>query len=59
MEVLQRLNLDASYEPAVMGKLLFLGSQNDGSVTAYDTETGAEKWTFYTESPVRCAPACW
>ena len=39
----QRINFDASYEPVVMGKLLFLGSPNDGSVTAYDTETGAEQ----------------
>ena len=42
-----------------MGKRLFLSSPNDGSVTAYDTETGEEKWKFYTEGPVRCAPACW
>jgi outer membrane protein assembly factor BamB len=26
---------------------------------ACETETGAEKWKFYTEGPVRCAPACW
>jgi outer membrane protein assembly factor BamB len=55
----QRLNFDASYEPVVMGKLLFLGSPNDGSVTAYETETGAERWKFYTEAPVRCATAGW
>jgi outer membrane protein assembly factor BamB len=59
LEFEQRLNFDASYEPVVMGKTLFLASQNDGGVTAYDTETGAEKWKFYTEGPVRCAPACW
>ena len=59
LEVHQRLNFDASYEPVVMGQRLFLGSPNDGSVTAYDTETGAEQWKFYTEGPVRCAPACW
>jgi outer membrane protein assembly factor BamB len=55
----QRLNFDASYEPVVVGQRLFLGSPNDGSVTAYDTATGAEKWKFFTEGPVRCAPACW
>jgi hypothetical protein len=38
---------------------MFLASANDGSVAAYDTETGVEKWRFYTEGPVRCAPACW
>jgi outer membrane protein assembly factor BamB len=55
----QRLNFDASYEPVVMDQLLFLGSPNDGSITAYDTATGGERWRFYTEGPVRCAPACW
>jgi outer membrane protein assembly factor BamB len=54
----QRLNFDASYEPVVMGKLLFLGSPNDGTVTAYETETGVERWKFFTQGPVRCAPAC-
>ena len=55
----QRINFDASYEPVVMGKLMFLGSPNDGTVTAYSTETGDQKWKFYTDGPVRCAPACW
>ena len=59
LEPHQRINFDASYEPVVMGKLLFLGSPNDGSVTAYSTDTGEKKWTFFTEGPVRCAPACW
>ena len=54
-----RLDFDASYEPVVMGKRLFLASPNDGSVTAYDTETGGEKWKFCSEGPVRCALACW
>jgi outer membrane protein assembly factor BamB len=58
-ELLQRLDFDASYEPVVMGKRLFLGSPNDGSITAYDTDTGAEQWKVFTEGPVRCAPACW
>jgi outer membrane protein assembly factor BamB len=57
-EPLQRLNFDASHEPVVMGKLLFLASANNGSVTAYDTETGAERWKVFTEGPIRCAPAC-
>ncbi len=52
-----RLHFDACYEPAVMGKKLFIGSPNDGSVTAFDTETGEQQWKFYTEGPVRFAPA--
>ncbi len=54
-----RLQFDASYEPIVMGKSLFLGSPNDGSITAFDTGTGEEKWRFYTEGPVRFAPVAW
>jgi len=51
-----RMQFDASYEPVVMDKGLFVGSPNDGSIAAYDTETGARKWRFYTNGPVRFAP---
>lgn len=51
-----RLQFDASYEPVVAGKTIFVGSMVSDSVTAYDTETGAEKWRFYTDGPVRFAP---
>jgi outer membrane protein assembly factor BamB len=54
-----RLHFDASYEPIVMGNMLFLGVAADGSVRALDTETGEETWRFYTEGPVRFAPAAW
>jgi hypothetical protein len=54
-----RLQFDTCYEPVVMGKTLFVGSPNDGSVTALDTETGQERWKFYTEGPVRFAPVAW
>jgi len=51
-----RNTYDWSYEPIVMGKSLFVGSPNDGSVTAYETGTGKQKWKFYSEGPVRFAP---
>ena len=54
-----RLHFDASYEPIVAGKMLFVSSPNDGSVAAYDTETGARRWRFFTEGPVRFAPVAW
>ncbi|UCF15228.1 MAG: PQQ-binding-like beta-propeller repeat protein, partial [Phycisphaerales bacterium] len=38
------------------GKSVFVGSMVSDSVTAYDTDTGAEKWRFYTDGPVRFAP---
>ena len=51
-----RLQFDASYEPVVAGKTIFVGSMVSDNVTAYDTETGAEKWRFYCDGPVRFAP---
>jgi outer membrane protein assembly factor BamB len=51
-----RLQFDASYEPVVGGKTIFIGSMVSDSVTAYDTETGTEKWRFYTDGPVRFSP---
>ena len=51
-----RLQFDGSYEPVVAGKTIFIGSMVTDSVTAYDTDTGAEKWRFYCEGPVRFAP---
>ena len=51
-----RLQFDASYEPVVAGKTIFVGSMVSDRVTAYDTETGTERWRFYTDGPVRFAP---
>ena len=51
-----RLQFDASYEPVVAGKTLFVGSMVTDCITAYDTETGIEKWRFYTDGPIRFAP---
>ena len=44
---------DRAYEPVVLGKLLFVGSNSRDCMIALDTETGAEKWTFYVDGPVR------
>ncbi|MBI2480864.1 MAG: PQQ-binding-like beta-propeller repeat protein, partial [Planctomycetia bacterium] len=55
----KRLQFDASYEPVVIGKTMFVGSSFNDSVTAFETETGRERWRFYTEGPVRFAPVAW
>ncbi len=52
----QRLQFDLGYEPIVMGKTMFIASSRNDSVTALDVETGAEKWRFYADGPVRFAP---
>ncbi len=54
-----KLQFDAAYEPIVAGQRLFVGSSQDGSVTAYDTKTGSEAWRFFAEGPVRFSPLAW
>ncbi len=51
-----RLNFSASYEPVLSGGLLFVPSMIDGSVAAFEMGSGAEKWRYYTNGPVRLAP---
>ena len=55
----QRLQFDLGYEPIVAGGMMFVGSSHNDRVTAIDAETGAEKWRFYTDGPVRLAPVAW
>jgi outer membrane protein assembly factor BamB len=52
-----RLCFDKSYEPIGAEGTLFVPSMVTDSVTAIDTRTGAKRWTFYAEAPVRLAPA--
>ncbi|MBT5692620.1 MAG: PQQ-binding-like beta-propeller repeat protein, partial [Opitutae bacterium] len=52
-----RLQFDKGYEPIVTKGRLIIGSSRSGGVTAYDAEKGNELWRFYTEGPVRFAPA--
>ena len=42
-----RLQFDGSYEPIVLGKQLFVGSNRDDSVTAFDTDSGKQLWKFF------------
>lgn len=58
-ETQPKIRSDASYEPVVAGKRLFVGSMTADRVAAYDTETGAELWRFYADGPVRFAPLAW
>lgn len=55
----KRLQFDAGYEPVVAkGRLLIASSRTD-SVTAYESATGKELWSYHTNGPVRFAPAVW
>ena len=50
------MQFDKVYEPVVLGKTLFIGSNVNDKLTAIDTETGKEKWVFYVDGPVRFPP---
>ena len=52
-----RMWFDKAYSPVVMGKTMFVGSSHNDSIRALDTETGAERWRFYADGPIRFAPA--
>src|SRR5688500_12805698 len=41
-----KMQFDAAYEPIVAGQRLFIGSSHNNSVTAYDTRSGKELWTY-------------
>jgi outer membrane protein assembly factor BamB len=54
-----KMQFDVAYEPIVQGKTLYLSSSRHDCVRALDTVTGAEKWTFFADGPVRFAPVAW
>ena len=54
-----RIRYDATYEPVVLGKTMFVPSMVADCLTALDTETGDERWRFFAEGPVRLAPVAW
>ncbi len=51
-----RLCADQANEPVAAKGVVFMPSNTNDSVTAYDMRSGAEKWRFITEGPVRFAP---
>lgn len=52
----ERLYFDASLEPVVAGKTLFVASSRNDSVTALNTENGELRWRFFADAPIRFAP---
>ena len=55
-EEIPRSHFDnAHYVTAADGRIFF-ASTVDGKVYALDSSSGKEKWTFYTDGPVRCVP---
>jgi outer membrane protein assembly factor BamB len=54
-----KMQFDAAHDPVVLGHRLFVASSRTDSVTALDTATGVEVWTFHAGGPVRFAPVAW
>jgi len=50
---------DKVFEPVVAGTTMFIGFNDADKVVALDTDTGREKWTFYTDGPVRLPVCVW
>lgn len=55
----ERMRFDRTSHVAVAEGIVCFGNSVDGKVTALDAATGREKWAFFTEGPVRFAPAIW
>jgi len=58
-EELERAHFDKAHHVAVSGETVFYGSGVDNKIYAIDAATGIEKWTFFSEGPVRCSPTIW
>jgi outer membrane protein assembly factor BamB len=48
---------DSVFEPVVLGERMFLGFNDRDKVVALNIRSGRELWAFYTDGPVRLAPA--
>ena len=53
---LPKLAFDDATHVALAGDTVFFGSAVDNGIHAVDARTGAARWTFFTEGPVRLAP---
>ncbi len=54
-----RMPFDLAFQPVVSKDMVFFGNSYDCKLYALDAKTGSEKWTFFTDSPIRFAPAVW
>ncbi|RPI24432.1 MAG: hypothetical protein EHM61_17080 [Acidobacteria bacterium] len=45
--------LDQVFEPIILGNTVYIGFNDSDKVVALDLPTGAEKWRFYVDGPVR------
>ncbi len=58
-EEMPRMHFDNTYHVSAANGLAYFGSSVDNKVYALDIKTGKERWTYYTEGPVRFSPSIW
>jgi outer membrane protein assembly factor BamB len=51
-----RVTYDCAFHVVAVGERVFFGSSADDKVYCLDAATGRERWTYFTEGPVRLAP---
>ncbi len=56
---LDLMTYDRLFEPIVLDGRMFVGYSDRDKLVAFDTETGQELWSFFTDAPVRLAPVGW
>ncbi len=54
---LHRIDFDYAFQVAIADGLAYFGSSATHKVHAIELATGRERWSFFTEGPVRFAPA--
>jgi outer membrane protein assembly factor BamB len=55
----RRMQFDRAAHTVAADGSIYFGSSVDGTVRALDAKSGKPRWTFYTDAPVRFAPAIW
>ncbi|HJN19152.1 MAG TPA: PQQ-binding-like beta-propeller repeat protein, partial [Armatimonadota bacterium] len=51
-----RVTYDRAYHVAAVGDAVYFGSSADDKIHCLDAATGRERWTYFTEAPVRLTP---
>src|SRR5262245_51370895 len=54
-----KLQFDAVAPLAADDRTVYVASARSDTVTAYDTDSGAERWHFQADGPIRFAPLPW
>ncbi|QDT41585.1 outer membrane biogenesis protein BamB [Gimesia alba] len=54
-----RIKFDEVFQPIIVNQTVLFGSSTDDQLYALDLKTGVLKWKFFTEGPIRFAPAAW